>query len=35
MRSEKFIADEKWTIFGVLGLIVLAVAFVIGLIWMI
>ena len=33
MKTEKFIGDDKWTMLGVLGMIILAVAFIIGFIW--
>ena len=33
MKTEKFIVNDKWTILGVLGMIILAIAFIIGFIW--
>ncbi len=33
MKTGKFIGDDNWTLLGVLGMIILAVAFIIGFIW--
>ncbi len=30
MKTEKFIGDDGWTMLGVLGIIILTVAFIIG-----
>lgn len=34
MKSEKYVGDEKWTKFGALGMIILAIAFIVGFIRM-
>ena len=33
MKTEKFIGDDGWTMLGVLGIIILTVAFIIGFVW--